>query len=147
MASSCKSPVIATPLPRPHKAFSLNVGVGARDWDSYDTRRTEFEPMSTIANGSPGKRPGAEFSGMDDPAGGGGHALYQARLRSAIGKESISALPRPDRLGLVMKYLCALNGSSPSAGAIRSLEPSGNMRKLCWLSIRLACMIWSSTCS
>src|SRR5271155_5883038 len=150
MPSSGKSPVIATPLPRPHKAFSLKVGVGARDCDSYDTRRTEFEPMSTIASGLPGNRPGAEFSGMDDPAVASVTAdtgVYQPRLRSAIGKESLSALPRPDRLGLVMKYLCALNGSSPSAGAIRSLEPSGRMRKLCWLSIRLACMICSSTCS
>ena len=106
IASSGSKPLIATPRPRPHKAFSLNVGVGARDCDSYDTSRTEFEPMSTIAKGSPGNCPGAEFSGMDDPARGvasADTALYQARLRSAIGKESISALPRPDRLGLVMK--------------------------------------------
>src|SRR5271157_4103363 len=109
MASSCKSPVIATPLPRPHKAFSLNVGVGARDWDSYDTRRTEFEPMSTIANGSPGKRPGAAFSGMDDPAGGrtrplsgapgqrhwkGVHQRFAATRQARIGHEIFVRIER-----------------------------------------------------
>src|SRR5579863_8286578 len=49
-------------------------------------------------------------------------------MASERGLDSFSDLPRPDRLGLVMKYLCALNGSSPSAGAILSLEPSGNTR-------------------
>ena len=32
--SSGNKPVVATPLPRPHNAFSLNVGVGAREYDS-----------------------------------------------------------------------------------------------------------------
>jgi hypothetical protein len=32
-----------------------------------------------------------------------GQGLYQTRLRSAIGKESSNALPRPERLGFVMK--------------------------------------------
>ena len=59
---------MATPLPRPHRAFSLKVGVGARDCDSYDTKRTEFEPMSTIATGSPGNRPRA-LSGVADRVG------------------------------------------------------------------------------
>ena len=115
MPSSGKSPVIATPLPRPHNAFSLKVGVGARDSDSYDTSRTEFEPMSTIATGSPGNRPRAlsgvagrvgTVSSITNPAGRLGSAregVYQRRRRSAIGKDSTSALPRPERLGLVMK--------------------------------------------
>src|ERR1700733_14753416 len=105
MPSSGKSPVIATPLPRPHRAFSLKVGVSARDCDSYDTKRTEFDPISTIANGSPGNRPRA-LSSMTDPVGrvvSPGHGVYQTGLRSAIGKDSINAFPRPERLGLVMK--------------------------------------------
>ena len=61
--------------------------------------------MSTIANGFPGNRPRA-LSSITNPVGrpvSPGRALYQTPLRSAIGKESISALPRPERLGLVMK--------------------------------------------
>ena len=150
IASSGRSPLIATPRPSPHKAFSLKVGVGARDCDSYATRRTEFEPMSTIAKGSPGNRPGAELSVMNDPdraSVSADTASIRRACAAPLGRSSVSALPRPERLGLVMKYLCALNGSSPSAATIRSLEPSGRMRKLCWLSIRFACMICSSTCS
>ena len=63
------------------------------------------------------------------------------------GKLSFSDCPRPERLGLVMKYSCALNGSSPSAGRMRSEEPSARMRQLCWLSFRFATMIWSRICS
>ena len=37
-------------------------------------------------------------------------SVRRVRLR---GDDSLSDLPRPDRLGLVMKYLCALKGSSP----------------------------------
>src|SRR5208337_1964990 len=141
--SSGNSPLVATPLPRPHNAFSLKVGVGARECDSYATSRTEFEPISTIATGTPGNRPCAELSDIVDPLANVARRppLYQARQRNAIGNDSFSAWPRPDRLGFVRKYLWALNGSSPGAGWIRSLEPSGKIRKLCWLSIRLASMI------
>ena len=69
-----------------------------------------------------------------------------ARLKRR-GKLSFSDCPRPDRLGLVMKYSCALNGSSPFAGRMRSDEPSARMRQLCWLSFRFATMIWSRICS
>ena len=44
-------PVVTTPFPRPHMAFSLKIGVSERDKASYATRRTEFEPISTIATG------------------------------------------------------------------------------------------------
>src|SRR5215468_12310292 len=66
------------------------------------------------------------------------------RLR---GDDSLSDFPRPDRLGLVMKYLWALNGSSPSAAFMRFEDPSGKSFQLCPLSLRFATMIWSSTCS
>ena len=135
---------MATPRPKPQRAFSLKVGVGARECDSYATKRTEFEPISTIATGSPGKRPCALVSSIDDPARGRSPdavVVYQHLPRSAIGKESLRAWPRPERLGLVWKYLCALNGCSPSAGTILSLDPSGNTRKLCSSSIKFASMI------
>ena len=67
--------------------------------------------------------------------------------RSAWARVLFSATPRPDRLGLVMKYSWALNGSSPSSGVMRREVPSGNTSKLCWLSIMLPSMIWPSTCS
>src|SRR5262249_37033053 len=63
------------------------------------------------------------------------------------GEDSLSDLPRPDRLGFVMKYLWALNGSSPSAAFMRFEVPSGKSFQLCSLSLKLATMIWSSTCS
>ena len=66
------------------------------------------------------------------------------RLR---GEDSLSDLPRPDRLGLVMKYLWALNGSSPGAAFMRVELPSGKSFQLCSLSLKLATMIWPSTCS
>jgi hypothetical protein len=71
--------------------------------------------MSTIATGSPGNRPRA-LSGVAGRVGTAssitnpveatctaGQGVYQRRRRSAIGKESINAFPRPERLGLVMK--------------------------------------------
>src|ERR1700730_10998927 len=66
------------------------------------------------------------------------------RLR---GDDSLSDFPRPDRLGFVMKYLCALKGSSPGAGFMRAEVPSVKSFQLCWLSLKVATMIWSSTCS
>ncbi len=48
----------------------------------------------------------------------------------------MSDLPRPDRLGLVMKYLCALKGSSPAAALMRWDEPSGRNFQLCSLSLK-----------
>ena len=109
--------------------------------------------MSTIATGVPGNRPCAMLPTWMTPSGCGcGPAndavVYQARRarRHREGTRS-SAWPRPERLGLVRKYLWALNGSSPSAGTIRTLEPSGRTRKLCSLSSRLASMIWLRTCS
>ena len=42
-----------------------------------------------------------------------------------------TALPRPDRLGLVMKYWCALMRTSPFLGTTRCAEPSGITRQLC----------------
>ena len=70
--------------------------------------------MSTIATGSPGNRPLAlsrvadrvgDVSSMGGPSGTSrpGRGVYQTRLRNAIGKDSSNALPRPERLGLVMK--------------------------------------------
>ena len=81
---------MATPLPNPHRAFSLKVGVGAREWDSYATNRTEFEPMSTIATGLPGSRPCAEVSDIVDPLENAARRplVYQARRPKAIGKDS-----------------------------------------------------------
>src|SRR5690606_23917536 len=51
-----------------------------------------------------------------------------ARLRCAIrrGAEDFSDFPRPDRLGLVMKYSCALKASSPSSFSIRREVPSAS---------------------
>src|SRR5690606_34651812 len=66
------------------------------------------------------------------------------RLR---GEESLSDLPRPDKLGFVMKYLWALKGSSPGAAFMRVDEPSGKTFQLCSLSRRFATMIWFRTCS
>src|SRR5581483_8379368 len=73
----------------------------------------------------------------------------QARsdLRLSRGTESLGDFPRPDKLGLVMKYLWALNTSSPCAGVMRVEEPSGKSRQLCSLSLKFASMIWSRTCS
>jgi hypothetical protein len=50
------------------------------------------------------------------------------RLR---GEKSLSDLPRPDRLGLFMKYVRAVDRSSPSAAFIRFGVPSGNSFQLC----------------
>ena len=66
------------------------------------------------------------------------------RLR---GDDSLSDLPRPDRLGFVMKYLWALNGSSPGAAFMRVELPSGKSFQLCSLSLKFATMIWPRTCS
>src|SRR6476659_9797805 len=66
------------------------------------------------------------------------------RLR---GDDSLSDFPRPDRLGLVMKYLWALKGSSPGAAFMRAELPSGKTFQLCSLSLKLAAMICPSTCS
>ena len=62
----------------------------------------------------------------------------RTRLR---GDDSLSDLPRPDRLGLVMKYLWALKGSSPSAAFMRFEVPSGKSFQLCSLSLKFATMI------
>ena len=70
--------------------------------------------------------------------------LARTRLR---GEESLSDFPRPDKLGLVMKYLWALNGSSPGADFMRVEVPSGKTFQLCSLSLKFATMIWPSTCS
>src|SRR5690606_20747522 len=64
-----------------------------------------------------------------------------------LGAWLFSASPRPDRLGLVMKYSCALKGSSPSSSTTRREVPSGNTSKLCWLSMMFPTMIWPNTCS
>src|SRR3974390_3724429 len=66
------------------------------------------------------------------------------RLR---GEDSLSCLPRPERLGLVMKYLWALKGSSPGAAFMRVELPSGKSFQLCSLSLKLATIIWPRTCS
>jgi Ni/Fe-hydrogenase 1 B-type cytochrome subunit len=63
------------------------------------------------------------------------------RLR---GDEPASALPRPERLGLVKKYVCALKGFSPAGRSTRRLEPSSRIVQLCSLSRRLAKSTWSS---
>src|ERR1041384_7013643 len=68
----------------------------------------------------------------------------RVRLR---GDDFLNDLPRPDRLGLVMKYLWALKASSPEAALIRFDEPSGSSVQLCSLSLKFASIIWSSTCS
>src|SRR5437868_4898304 len=70
--------------------------------------------------------------------------MRRMRLR---GEDSLSDFPRPDRLGFVMKYFWALNGSSPAAALIRVDDPSGKSFQLCSLSLKLAIMIWSRTCS
>src|ERR1043166_362326 len=85
------------------------------------TTRTEFEPMSMTAIGG--------------------------RWTRRRGGDSLSDLPRPDKLGLVMKYLWALNGSSPAAAFMRTEVPSGKNFQLCSLSLKLAIMIWPRTCS
>ena len=128
--SSDRKPLAATPRPRPQRTFSLKVGVGDRVNASYETSRTELEPISTIATGSPERRPLASSTDIG-PFYGLAAALAGLRLGSERGRDSLSDLPRPDKLGLVRKYLCALKGSSPSCGTIRSLDPSGNIRKLC----------------
>src|SRR5262249_19221662 len=58
----------------------------------------------------------------------GARLAFFERLNCAIrlGACFFSAPPRPDRLGLVMKYSCALNDSSPSSGVIRREVPSGS---------------------
>src|SRR5690606_34847977 len=72
-----------------------------------------------------------------------GAVAFLRRLNCAIclGACDFSASPLPDRLGLVMKYSCALNGSSPSSSVIRREVPSGNTSKLCWLSMMFPSMI------
>src|SRR5262249_59186995 len=72
-----------------------------------------------------------------------GDAAYErSRRRIRLrGDDSLSDLPRPDRLGLVMKYLWALKGSSPSAAFKRFEVPSGSNFQLCSLSLRFATMI------
>src|SRR6185295_290646 len=75
-------------------------------------------------------------------------AYARSRRRMRLrGEDSVSDLPRPERLGLVMKYLWALKGSSPSAAFMRFEVPSGKSFQLCSLSLKFATMIWSSTCS
>src|SRR6476620_6534313 len=66
------------------------------------------------------------------------------RLR---GGDSLSDFPRPDKLGLVMKYLWALKGSSPGAAFMRVELPSGKSFQLCSLSLKFATMIWPRICS
>ena len=46
-----------------------------------------------------------------------------------------------------MKYLWALNGSSPGAAFMRVDDPSGKTFQLCSLSLKFAAMICPSTCS
>ena len=46
-----------------------------------------------------------------------------------------------------MKYLWALNGSSPGAAFMRAELPSGKTCQLCSLSLKFAAKIWPSTCS
>ena len=48
-----------------------------------------------------------------------------------LGEWLFSDWPRPERLGLNMKYSCALKGFSPSSGTIRRLDPSGRTSQLC----------------
>src|SRR5215475_3783969 len=75
-------------------------------------------------------------------------AYERSRRRIRLrGDDSLSDLPRPDKLGFVMKYLWALNGSSLSTGLIRVVVPSGRYAQLCSLSFKFASMIWSRTCS
>src|SRR4051812_36761913 len=89
---------------------------------------------------------GKPFPSDADPVRAGVQARSRRRTRLR-GEDSLSDLPRPDRLGLVMKYLWALKGSSPSAALTRVEVPSGNSFQLCSLSLKFATMIWSSTCS
>ncbi len=51
-----------------------------------------------------------------------------ARLRCAIrrGADDFSDFPRPDKLGFVMKYSCALKASSPASFSIRREVPSAS---------------------
>src|SRR5690606_4469761 len=75
---------------------------------------------------------------------GKGHCLLLSSLSSSLkrgGEWLFNDCPRPDRLGLNMKYSCALKGFSPSSGTIRRLDPSGRTSQLCWLSFRFAVMI------
>ena len=61
---------------------------------------------------------------------------------NATGALPLSARPRPDRLGLRMKYSCAENGSSGSLETSTRLKPpSASMYQLCASSLRFATMI------
>src|SRR5712691_8263234 len=68
-------------------------------------------------------------------------AYVRSRRRIRLrGEEPLSDLPRPDRLGLVMKYLWALKGSSPAAAFMRFEVPSDKSFQLCSLSLKFATM-------
>ena len=90
------------------------------------TKRIEFDPISTTETGAiPGRRPWASDSTMQVQ-------FYlsvqpESRLAISFGALEFKASPRPDRLGLVMKYCCALNGSSPLRTSMRRDVPSGNI--------------------
>ena len=91
-----------------------------------DRRRAAGQPL--IDDEADRVRPdidGRDRRALADPAlrevgiGRGSRAQAPLRVRRLFGDECLRDFPRPDRLGLVMKYWCALNGSSPLAGTMR----------------------------
>ncbi len=108
IASALSLPESSIPRPRPHITFSLNSATGARDGRSYTTRRIELEPMSITPTRPPRVlRSGAlsaDRSGVRSCAAWTG-TRRQPFLSTRVGSaaERLSALPRPLRLGLVMK--------------------------------------------
>ena len=58
--------------------------------------------------------------------------------------DGCNALPRPERLGFVIKNVCAENCSSLST--VRRNVPSGIMSQLCAVSLIVATMICSTIC-
>src|SRR3546814_9291835 len=104
-----RRPLVSSPRPRPQSTFSLNRAMGTRLSRSNTTRRMEFEPMSiTATRGAP-------------PAGAEarlaiGDAQDQAFFSTSWGAffAFLSALHRPDKLGLVMKYRWELKPLAPA---------------------------------
>src|SRR5690606_12110145 len=90
--------------------------------DEANRVRADIDDRNRFPAGQPALR-----AAVHQPADG-----FLARLRCEIrfGGWIFSASPRPDRLGLVMKYSWALKRSSPSSGWMRREVPSGNTSKL-----------------
>ena len=70
--------------------FSLSSGNSADPCRSKTASRSEFEPKSMMP-----MRPAADFACRSD--------IGKAQLTTSFGWARRGALPRPDRLGLVMK--------------------------------------------